>query len=173
MIKYGAALGRYCPLQLGHQRVIQEMIDQSERSLLFIGSANAPWSLPLFFSYMERRNFIRTIFPTINIVPLPDFSDNQTWLCAIQDILISAGMDPKETTFFGGSDEDVLVLNEEGGYETKIVNRYDGTTPVISASQVRDALIHDRSLEGMLDNRIIDSVREVWNHKWPEFIKKR
>ncbi len=174
MYHFGAAVARCCPIQLGHERVFQEMIDLCEHCFVFLGSANAPWSLPLFFNYHERRELIRLVFPKLHVVPLPDFpNDNPSWLDAIDDILLVAGMNPAETTFFGGSDEDVLVLSEDGHRRTHIVNRFDGSTPVISASQVRDALIHKRALDGMLNPCIMDEVLRIWTEKWPKFLKKR
>lgn len=172
--KYGATMGRYCPLQMGHEIVIQTMQERCERSLIFVGSANAPWSLPLFFDYYERTSFLRAIVPGAKLVPLPDFpGDNRSWLQAVKDLLLAADFPADETVFFGGSDEDVLVLSEEGGMQTHIVNRYDGTTPIISASQVRDALIHGRSLEWMINPAIREVVQEIWRNKWPQFMQKR
>lgn len=172
--KWGAAIGRYCPIQIGHEMVIQTMQDMCEHSFLFLGSANAPWSLPLFFDYRERTSLIRARFPNINIVPLPDFpGDNKAWLQSIRDILLTANFPLDETVIFGGSDEDVIVLAEDGHMKTHIVNRFDGTTPIISASQVRDALLHGRSLDGMISPEIQSAVQRIWDNKWPEFMKKR
>lgn len=172
--RFGAAIGRYCPIQLGHERVLQSLKELCDTAIVFVGSANADWSLPLFFNYSERTRFVRAIFPDIRLVPLPDFpNDNAAWLQAIDDMLGAAGMDPRETTFFGGSDEDLLVLSDGGRRQTHIVNRYDGSTPVISASQVRDALIYGRSLDGMLNPLITPLVQDLWTHKWPDFLKKR
>ncbi len=171
---WGATMGRYCPLQIGHEIVIQTMQKMCEHSFVFLGSANAPWSLPLFFDYRERTRFLRTLFPDIKIVPLPDFpGDNEAWLQAVKDILAAVSFPIDETVFFGGSDEDVIVLTENGHMKTHIVNRFDGSTPIISASQVRDALIHGRSLDGMINPQIQAAVQGVWSSKWPEFMKKR
>jgi cytidyltransferase-like protein len=172
--EFGAMVGRFCPLHLGHEEVIRTMLNRCERSIVIVGSADVPWSLPTFFDHTERIGFIRTIFPDISAIPLPDFpGDDAAWIKAIDDILISFGMPPEETVFFGGSGGDVSVLAEQGRRKTHIVDRFDGTTPVISATEVRDALIAGRDQGAMLNPLIRDDVRKLWNDKWPDFMKHR
>lgn len=171
--KHGAALGRYCPMHSGHGQVISTMQNMCEDSLVIVGSANAPWSLPVFFNYAERATFIQMVFPGCKIAPLPDFpGDNDTWLRAIKDILNTAGFPLHDTVFFGGADEDVIELTD-GGTKIHFVNRFDGTTPIISATQVRDALIHNRPLDGLIDPIIQALLLQIWSVKWPLFQRKR
>lgn len=171
--RFGAYAGRFCPSHKGHQLVYEAMASRCEQYIVFVGSANAPWSLPLFFDYSERVAFLRTLYPDIRILPLPDFETNTLWLDAISDMLRTIGFDPDDTVFFGGCEEDVVVLSQEGGFRTHLLNRFDGTTPVVSATEIRDSLIHGRPLDGLLDPRIHDIVKATWNEKWPQFLKKR
>ncbi|KKR84025.1 MAG: hypothetical protein UU31_C0011G0003 [Candidatus Uhrbacteria bacterium GW2011_GWA2_41_10] len=167
----GVFLGRICPLHLGHEAIIEKMIETCgiENCLVIIGGSNATLSLRYFFSYAERRQFLRAVFPGIKVVGLPDFKeDNNQWFTALDDILTLGGFDPKEVRFFGGCEEDVEFFLE-AGRKVSIVNRFDGSTPKISATEVRDALLQKRNLDGLLNPTIQQMVSEVFHRKWEAF----
>lgn len=171
---HGVFVGRMCPPHLGHEQIVRTMLREcpgNGNSLIILGSANTPMSLRHFFSYSERRSFVERLFPHVNIVGLPDFfNNNQEWYTALDDLLKLAGFTPEEVTFFGGCEEDLRFFIERGRkvYE---VNRFDGSTPKISATEVRDALIHDRSLEGLLNPVIHEAVKANFKVNWEKFRK--
>jgi bifunctional NMN adenylyltransferase/nudix hydrolase len=171
---YAVYCGRFNPIHIGHEAVINEMLKLfgSVRSRIIVGSANASQSLRHFFSYEERRNLIKTIFPDVITVPLGDFStSDEEWMVALDDLLISSGMDPKKTVFFGGCEEDIvffLKLNRK----CHILNRFDGTTPKVSATEVRDSLIHNRPMDTFLNPLIMGNIKNLFDMKWMDFQKK-
>lgn len=170
MKKSGAYIGRFNPVHLGHIKVIEEMIKNYgfDNSILVIGSSNTPQSLRHFFSYNERRNFIKKLFPELRIVGLPDYQNDQEWLRALDDILEIAGIDPKNVTFFGGCLEDLRFFDEDGR-DCTILNRFE--MGKISATEVRDALIHKRDLDGLVHKNIIPELGELFKEKWENFKK--
>ena len=172
MSKHGAYVGRINPLHLGHEAVGEEMLKQFgvENSMLIMGSSNTPFSLRHFFSYEERRGFVKKVFPELKIVGLPDYPTDKEWLVAMDDLLIARGFDPLEVVFFGGCEEDILFFYD-AGRKCHILNRFDGTTPKISATEVRDCLIYGRSLEGMINPLIAGDVRDLFAQKWERFKK--
>ena len=101
---------------------------------------------------------------------LPDYASNQEWMLALDDILRIFGADPKQATFFGGCQEEVDFFYQFGR-RVEILNRFDGSTPKVSATEVRDALIRERSLEKLLNPRIVDAVRSRFEEKWELFKK--
>jgi cytidyltransferase-like protein len=170
-IKHGVFVGRFCPMHLGHEAIIRKMLDESESPLIVIGSSNNSPSMRHFFSYEERRNLIRKVFPDVPIVGLPDYSDDKIWLTALDDILSISGADPSNSiTFFGGCEEDVRFFFE-AGRTCVLTNRFDGSTPKISATEVRDALIHGRSLENLLNPAVVEDVKILFTEKWEKFKK--
>jgi nicotinamide mononucleotide adenylyltransferase len=139
-----------------------------DKSLVVIGSSNAPMSLRHFFSYRERREFLKTVFPQLRIVGIPDFWNDKEWMLALDDVLAVAGFDPLKTVFFGGCEEDVRFFIE-AGREVSLMNRFDGSTPRISATEVRDALIHERELSNLVNPAIAEAVRKSFFGKWETF----
>lgn len=170
MSKHGVMVARANPLQLGHEAVDEIMLESfgTKNSLQLLGSSNSPFSLKHFFNYSERRAFYKKVFPDLKVVGIPDYSTNQEWLGALDDLLIAANFDPKETVFYGGCEEDVTFFLE-AKRTCIIINRFDGHTPKISATEVRDALIYNRSLNGLVNPLIMDDVRNVFATKWEKF----
>ena len=169
---YGVYVGRFNPLHNGHIAIISKMLELHgpDRSLLVIGSSNADFSLRHFFSYAERRAFIARAFNSIRIVGLPDYNNDRDWLTALDDLIRAAGMDPREVTFFGGCDEDIRFFHDDKR-NCYILNRFDGTTAKVSATEVRDALIYGRPLEDLVHPAIIPDIQKLFKEKWEKFKK--
>jgi hypothetical protein len=172
MAEHGFFIGRLNPIHIGHEQVIDHMIETHgiDNSAVVIGSSNAETSMRHFFSYVERRAFIKTLYPELDVVGLPDYKGDAPWLQALDDIIefkYGQGSAP-QAEFFGGSEEDVGFFLA-AGRRVRILNRYDGTTPKISASEVRDSLLHERPLEGLLNPKIACQVAELFHRNWQIF----
>lgn len=170
--KFGVFVGRVCPTHLGHEKVIGEMIAECgiNNCMAVIGSSNSPISIRNLFSYEERRGFLKMIFPELKVVGLPDYLTDQEWFIALDDILTVWGINPDEVIFFGGCEEDIHFFFEFNR-KCKIVNRFDGSSPKISATEVRDGLIEKRSLIGLLSESIIAEVQNTFLVKWDKLRK--
>ena len=176
---YGVAVGRFSPIHLGHERVIETMREQCNKCLLVMGSSNAPTSKRDFFSYTQRRLFIKNVYasaPALRLVGMPDYHSDEQWLLALDDILCATfdlmnWQVKHEVTFFGGSPEDVRFFIKDGR-KVHIVNRFDGiSSPKISASEIRDDLLYGRSVGGKLNSSIIDVVTTTFKSNWEIFDK--
>jgi nicotinamide mononucleotide adenylyltransferase len=135
--------------------------------MVIVGSANAPQSMRQFFTYSQRRAFIKHRY-AIRVAPLPDFEENDDWFQALTDIIALTGNKIEETTFYAGCEEDVSILSS---YTSNfvIVNRFEDTKLKISATEVRDALIMSKSLDGLLHPAVIDKVKNQFRINWQQF----
>ncbi len=155
---------RACPIHLGHQAVLKKMIADvgQEQSLLFLGSSNRVLSFKYMFSFKERHDLAKRLFPELQILGLPDFGNDEEWLFNLDTQLKALGSSLESVTFYGGCHEDIVWFTERG-LQTNITNRFSGEeSPVISATQVRDALLEKRSLEGLVDPLLHEPVRELF-----------
>ena len=164
--KGGAMVLRGEPVHLGHEATMKKMFSDNgfDRSLIIFGSINVPISYRTLFGFEVRRGFVLKIFPEMRgrVVGLPDYPTDEEWLENLDMLLADAGFDPKETIFYGGCEEDIRFFVDDGR-ECKILNRFDGTTPKVSATEVRDALVNERPLAGLVNPIIEDDVRnEYW-----------
>ena len=170
--KFAVYCGRFNPIHLGHERVINSMLKEYgiNNSLLIIGSSNADLSLRHFFSYDERRTFIKTIYPDIKLIGIPDYHTDETWLTALDDCLQIANFDPKQTVFWGGCDEDVSFFINTNR-QVQIVNRFEKDYLKISATEIRDCLYRERPLNHLVNPKIEKDLRSRFADKWEEFKK--
>lgn len=168
-------VGRFCPMHLGHQGMTGGMIGAyPDNHLLLIGSCNEEMSLRNLFTYTDRNDFIKAIFPNARIAPMPDFEkDDVSWFKALDDLIRLAGGDPKTTAFIGGCEEDVQWYYRMNR-NVHIVNRFSGTTVNISGTEIRDHLIKGdkKRLAKLMDPNIIDLVMERFSLRWEEFRRR-
>lgn len=77
-MRYGILIGRFQPLHIGHQTIIDEIISDGLIPIIFIGSTgDVNDRNPL--SYSQRANLIHTVYPGILTLPLPDNECNERW----------------------------------------------------------------------------------------------
>ncbi len=78
-------IGRFQPLHLGHQEVIDNALSMSKQVLLLVGSANAAPSPRNPFTYNERRAMIKSVYPQVEVRSLDDHTYNDSaWISEVQ-----------------------------------------------------------------------------------------
>ena len=163
----GAFIGRFSPIHLGHQAVIETMLRRfgMAHSIVIIGSTNQPYSERTPLNFAERRALIHKLYPELCIVGLPDFpNDDPAWLAELDRLLVGAQINPENVTFFSGNREDIAPLIT-AGRRYEILNRFDGTTPVISATEVRADLRKSLPIDAEVDPRICADVIKLFATK--------
>jgi hypothetical protein len=140
-LKYGVYVGRFCPVHIKHERVIGKMLEKygNKNSLVIVGSCNSHQNFRNIFNYSDRKYFLKSIFPELRVVGMPDYGNVPRWLEALDDILRLAGINPKEVEYFGGSAEDVSYFIDDGR-KVAILNRHKGEYPDLSATFIRNCL---------------------------------
>ena len=164
-LPFGAIVGRFGPLHDGHVDNINIMFETCEQALIIIGSYNAAITWRYMFTFEQRYKMLHEVFPEARIIGLGDFKDDDdAWLYAIDRILLDSGMVPEETTFFGGCKQELSTFTEHGRL-IRPVNRFDGTTKPVSATQVRDALDEGRPITGLVPPVIESYIIEIFHEQ--------
>lgn len=71
--KIGLILGRFAPLHIGHEYLINYALNRCDLLLIFVGSANKAISINNPFSYKERELMLKTVFKDrVIVAPLND-----------------------------------------------------------------------------------------------------
>lgn len=158
--------GRFSPLHRGHEAVIERMLHQfgPDHSVIVIGSSNAPISERDFFSAEERRFVISTVFPEVRVVFAPDYKSDIQWLEELDQAVRTVNIDPFNAVYFAGSKEDVPFFFR-AGRTVSLVNRYDGTTPVISGTDVRIALRNGSPIDRMVSRTVAQKIQDLFREK--------
>ncbi|WP_271439608.1 bifunctional nicotinamide-nucleotide adenylyltransferase/Nudix hydroxylase [Pontixanthobacter luteolus] len=88
---FGVFIGRFQPLHIGHEYVIRKSLEQVDRLIVLVGSANVARDPRNPFTYEEREHMIRSAFAyemaqgQVMVEPLDDhlYSDN-AWTAEVQ-----------------------------------------------------------------------------------------
>lgn len=165
-------IGRFCPMHLGHQRMIGAVATAAPTNhMILIGSCNQPISYRNLFEFKDRLEFIRIVYPSLTIAGLPDFrGDNDSWFANLDCMIANTGTHPKDVVFVGGCEEDIAWF-KHAKRQTHVVNRFSGVTPNISGTEIRDHLItgNTKKLDDLLDPRIVPAVMDRFRVQWEKF----
>jgi nicotinic acid mononucleotide adenylyltransferase len=168
--KFGVYVGRFSPFHIGHQRVLETMIEDCgiENCLVLIGSCNQALSEKTPFDFVTRLSWMKTLYPLIKVSGIPDYGNDKTWLIHLDSLLDlwlanhpNCQRQEKNAStlccFYSGSEEDIEFFLI-AGYQTKICSRHDGSGPVISATEIRQRLKQNLSIKGLVPEEIRETV---------------
>lgn len=157
----GIFLGRFCPLHLGHMKIIQKMIDNHglDNCMVLIGSCNS-FSISVPFSYSDRRRWILRLFKGLKVIGIPDVSSDNEWLTLLDDYIRVGFGKEVEPVFYGGSIKDVEFYYTHGNKKVEIVDRHELE---LSATNVRRLMLLGEKIDSVVDPRIAKEVVEIFN----------
>jgi bifunctional NMN adenylyltransferase/nudix hydrolase len=77
----GVFIGRFQPLHNGHLEIIEDIVRQNDKVLLFVGSANRSRTYKNPFTFKERKSFIEQTLksPKVQVLPLNDHPLDEDW----------------------------------------------------------------------------------------------
>lgn len=170
----GLYVGRFNPLHNGHIVIINQMIDTHgiDNCIVFIGSCTESKTLLNIFSYQERRAMLKSVFPNIKVVGIPDFPNNTpAWFSYMSDIVslkTSVPLNKSNYIFWGGSHSDIFYAID-AGYNHKVCNRYESELK-LSSSEIKNRLILKESIDDYVHSDTIhliqDSFSKFWDNKY-------
>lgn len=165
---YGVYIGRFQPIHVGHQKIIDEMIEMCgiDSCIVMIGSSNTHDNKNIF-TYKERASLIKELYPNLKIVSLPDQVHDACWYQQVEDVFTAIfnktiNSDDDNVTFFGGSSEDTYYVHDANWTNTHIVDRLE--LP-ISATFVRKCLAENDliSLKPCINEKILYTVLDYYS----------
>jgi len=160
--KYACMIGRFNPLQLGHEFVIDKMIFDFglDNCLLIVGSKQKARTEDNIFSFTERCDFILKVFPGLNIVWLDDLDSDDEWFLELKKVFELDFVVPIEKVlFYGGSDEDLWYLRKFGLKYIKI-DRTVWSFAEISATKVRQKLFLWEKLDWFVNKNLVFDIEK-------------
>lgn len=136
-------IGRFQPLHLGHQSVIDTALENSKRVDILIGSSNRPRSDSNPWTYEERENMIRMSYPdefgvTLFTHPLPDADYNDIeWFAGVQKAVAEINADPDAKIGLVGFEKDSssYYLHKFPQWELFLIDEQWST---VSATNIRN-----------------------------------
>jgi len=163
----GIFLGRMCPLHIGHDAVIDVMeeVCGHQNCLSLLGSSNAPVTIRNIFNNKERRMFFEKVHPNIELIDLPDYYDGNEWLHHLDMLIEESSLNKNnDNIFFGGCEQDVDFFLH-ANRDVRIINRFNGTTPRVSGTQIRDCLLTGRPIDQYVNPLIVQDIIDSFKQK--------
>lgn len=173
IIEIGVMVGRFNPLHRGHVIAIRQMIHHHGRnSLLVIGSANAELSLRNPFTYTERRDFIKKIFPDLTVVGLADQETNKDWFSSLIDIVEAVFPFNYILDIYTGKVEDTGDFDLPDNILLKVVDR-DSIGKNFSATEVRKYIVSaDKTgISRLVPAKLVDIVYALGRQRMYELLE--
>ncbi len=192
ILKVWVYWGRLNPIHLWHEAIANKALEESDIVVFFMGSIDNPQSYRHFFPADKREALIRKVYPDAIIIRIPDThnpsgtqeENDAQWVKSLDTLIDQAVPWDKEVTFYGWCEEDVAFFLE-AEKNVVVVNRFDGATPPISATQVRDFLIGLETTEpnseirklrlrdkNLVNPIIIDDLVDMFSEEWANFKKR-
>lgn len=172
LMNVGVYVGRFNPLHKGHVRTLEQMVLNHPRlCLLMIGSCNAPLGLRNLFTYRERRDFIRLLYPNLRIVPLADYPSDDDWFSALTDLVEAAFPFYHRVNLYCGDVADISTFQHQEKVTVQVVDRYE--EQVYSATEVRHALMMDQrdNLVNLLPPQLVQPVYDLGRQRLEELLR--
>ncbi len=181
-------IGRFQPFHLGHQSIVDIALEQADRVILFIGSADSARSIRTPFTYEERRDMIAACFVEqvtdgrLRMRPLNDILYNDTaWIAAVQanvlDEVLAAGNDDADVRLHGLKDFHVALIGQmkdRSGDHTKMFPQWEAVEVkhaygTFGSTEIREDYLRPSPI---LPNGICPEAVNKWLHDFttkPEF----
>ena len=137
-MQYGILIGRFQPLHKAHQSIIDEIMHDGRKPIIFIGSSNkSDEKNP--FSYAERAAMIHDIYGgNVLTLPLADHEDDHIWASWVCSALARANILVDDCLIY-------YFLKEDDFNISKLLPEFRFKRPtypeiygLISASNIRD-----------------------------------
>jgi bifunctional NMN adenylyltransferase/nudix hydrolase len=94
-MKYDALvfIGRFQPFHNGHKAIVDAALERAKEVIIVVGSSFASRNIRNPFTFDERRQMIKSVFPqdNVKVVPVSDYPyDDNKWVRAVQNVVHGA-----------------------------------------------------------------------------------
>jgi bifunctional NMN adenylyltransferase/nudix hydrolase len=142
-------IGRFQPFHNGHRAVIETALKQAKEVVVVVGSSFAARNIRNPFTFEERKNMIKSVFPAdrIKVVPVSDYPyDDNKWVNAIQRLVDETVPNAKDVGLIGHS-------KDSTSYYLNIFPRWKDHVEVpdlagINATDIRKVMFDTDTLTG-------------------------
>lgn len=131
---YLVFIGRFQPLHVGHQHVIDQALERADHVIILVGSANTARSSRNPFTYDERRLFIEATYHShagwgqrLSVRPINDSSSDNRWKEQVQRQVTDVIEKTATTARFSGSPRVGLVgfAKDHSSYYLKMFPQWE------------------------------------------------
>jgi bifunctional NMN adenylyltransferase/nudix hydrolase len=161
-MKYDALvfIGRFQPFHNGHRAVVEAAIKQAKEVIVVVGSSFASRNIRNPFTFEERRQMIKSVFPdnNVKVVPVSDYPyDDNKWVRAVQNVVHGAlkwSADPIRIGLIGhekdGSSYYLKIFKPLGWGNVSVPN-----VDEINATNIRNYGFENKTFRGIDSEKLL------------------
>lgn len=164
-------IGRFQLPHIGHEAVIRHAIENADSFTLLIGSSNVELSNKNPFTFEERKRMMEAVCErvkkekgkdiNIEILPLPDFDDNDRW---VEEVKSLTRTKKDETVYLAGCKKDgdasVFYLDLFPSWKMDLIEEVSlPGIDVISSTKLRELYFNGKDLP----NAVSEDVKNILN----------
>ena len=158
----GLVIGRFQPIHLGHQSIIDQAYQKADQVLILISSSQESRTDKNPLTFEERKALVSKLYPDAIILPLKDIGvgNNSLWGDYVYQTILDYGYHPD--IFVTGEEERRLNWFQNHPMDTITVSR---STIPISSTLIRENISNKEVLKQYIDSRILEdilSLKEVF-----------
>lgn len=154
-MKYDALvfIGRFQPFHNGHKAIVDAALEKAKEVIIVVGSSFASRNIRNPFTFEERRQMIKAVFPqdNVKVVPVSDYPyDDNKWVRAVQNVVHGAlkwSADPIRIGLIGHEKDGTsyyLKIFKPLGWGNVSVANVDG----INATDIRNYGLENKTFRG-------------------------
>ncbi len=144
--KHGLCIMRAQPFHIGHQKIIDQMLNECERVTIALGSIQEQGTARNPFNYTTRKKMIQNIYrgkpeyDRLKIIGLFDINNPAEWGEFVLDFMKESFSDlPLPDVYYAGSAYDAHWFKDCFKH-IELVDRTDPSFPFVTGTMVRDML---------------------------------
>jgi bifunctional NMN adenylyltransferase/nudix hydrolase len=153
-------IGRFQPFHMGHKAIIEAAVKQAKEVIIVVGSSFASRNIRNPFTFEERRQMIKSVFPdnNVKVVPVSDYPyDDNKWVRAVQNVVHGAlawSADPIRIGLIGhekdGSSYYLKIFKPLGWGNVSVPNVDD-----INATDIRNYGFENKTFRGIDSEKLL------------------
>jgi len=152
----GFYIGRFQPFHNGHMSVIKKALEEVDKLIIGIGSAEKCYTKDNPFTTGERIDMITAALQEVNpnkylIIPVRDIDRYGMWVSHVEMLC------PKFDTVYTGSPITKMLFEKREGYEIKEVSKvFD-----FSATEIRMKMLNSEDWQGLLPDSVVEYLKKM------------
>lgn len=144
--KHGLAIMRAQPFHIGHERIVNDMLENCEQVTIILGSIQEHGTQKNPLDYTTRKKMIQNIYKSspnylhLKIIGLFDLNNPSEWANYVFDFIVDSFPDlPKPDVYYAGSEYDAHLFKHIFKHIV-IIERVSSDFPFVTGNMVRDML---------------------------------
>jgi nicotinamide-nucleotide adenylyltransferase len=150
-------VGRFQPFHNGHLFMTKKILEDHDKLIIGVGSAQYSHTRSNPFSYKERLAMISQALEhegldRCSVLPIDDVNDHETWVSFVESVVPPFGV-------VFSNDSLTVGLFRDRGHDVREPPLHDRGN--LSGTEVRERMVSERDWESLVPKVVVEIIREI------------